>query len=274
MAKLKAMFPKKEVSVQEIHDEFDNACDAFLAQVKEVLKETSESEVENANSLKKLGFRKASNVKKYNNLIETTKDAEIAKSYIVDYGTRYNEKFITEKMVEIICKKYGLVIGETDTFTGEIPNKNAQEIIAFAKRFKEKDRRYNHYRDSVWMASAAISVRDYMTERIPNYIPYSDSTTGQSETLARIKMEQMEMTRKYEEEKKQRQEEKIADPTFMVVGTLDQFDMTGMKVDSQYRIVSDNPDPVVLAQVKGGFLIVTKWGAEADIQEFHNEKEN
>ena len=274
MAKLKAMFPKKEVSVQEIHDEFDNACDAFLAQVKEVLKETSESEVENANSLKKLGFRKASNVKKYNNLIETTKDAEIAKSYIVDYGTRYNEKFITEKMVEIICKKYGLVIGETDTFTGEIPNKNAQEIIAFAKRFKEKDRRYNHYRDSGWMASAAISVRDYMTDQIPNYIPHPGSMTYPSEALAKIKMQQMEMTRKYEEEKKQRQEEKIADPTFMVVGTLDQFDMTGMKVDSQYRIVSDNPDPVVLAQVKGGFLIVTKWGAEADIQEFHNEKEN
>jgi len=46
---------------------------------------------------------------------------------------------------------------------------------------------------------------------------------------------------------------------FKIVGTLDQFDMT-------YKVIEDNvvrlidKDPIVLQGVKGGYLIITKWG--------------
>ena len=283
MKTLKQVF-KPEVTVQEIHDEFDTASEAFLQQIKEILKDTNESEVENANKLKQLGFRQSGNVKKYDKLIQSTKEAEEAKAYIEDYATRYTEKFITEKMVELICTKYGLVLGDVSSFIGEIPVKNAKEIIKFSEKFRAKDLRTD-YRSTWGMASSAFTVIPQMIRSqpvyIPPYIPEADWMESQSEAIQRmqrlqqeaqmrIRMQQMEAER----ERQQREEERITTPTFMVVGELSQFDMTNKKVDSKYRIVSDNPDPVVLAQVKGGYLIVSKWGAEADIQEFHNEKEN
>ena len=277
MAKLKAILPKKEVSVQEIHDEFDNACDAFLNQIKEVLKETSETDIENASKLKSLGFYRADNVKKYDKIITSAKDAREAKAYVEDYGVRYTEKFITENMVGIICKKYGLVLGETRDFIGEIPSKNTKEIIEFSKRFIAKDRRISY--NTGFMASSAAmwapSVPNRGMRGIIEYDPpMRDDFESSTERQRRMLRQQEEAVMKQRIANEQAREDRQADPTFMVVGTLDQFDMTGNKVDSSYRIVSDNPDPVVLAQVPGGYLIVTKWGAEADIQEFHNEKEN
>lgn len=56
---------------------------------------------------------------------------------------------------------------------------------------------------------------------------------------------------------------------YKTVGTPDQFDMYGKYVDpdtQELKIV--DPDPVVLYEVDGGFVIVSKWGAEADIEDF------
>ena len=285
MAKLKKMLSKKEVTVQEIHDEFDNACDAFLDQIKEVLKETSETDIENASKLKNLGFYRAGNVKKYDEIITSAKDAREAKAYVEDYATRYTEKFITENMVGIICKKYGLVLGETSNFIGEIPTKNTKEIIEFSKRFIEKDRRISY--TTGFMASNSYnivtsSISDHFRNRgMIGYDrlwgdnkPRRDDLEFPAERQERMLRQQEEAVMKQRGANEQAREDRQVDPTFMVVGTLDQFNMIGKKVDSSFKIVSDNPDPVVLAQVRGGFLIVTKWGAEADMQEFHNEKEN
>jgi len=177
MAKLKEMLPKKEVTVQEIHDEFDNASNAFVEQIRKMLEKTSETDLENVATLKRLGFRNAGNVKRYEKLIESKEDAEKAKQYIDEYALRYTEKFITEKMVELICKKYGLVLGETRNFVGEIPRKNIEELVTFAAKFRAKDKRDN-YRGNNFMASSAYIVPSYsdtMVRRafqgIPSYMP-------------------------------------------------------------------------------------------------------
>ena len=68
----------------------------------------------------------------------------------------------------------------------------------------------------------------------------------------------------YEMELMDDNDEILKDKTLRVVATPDQFNTQGKEIDSQYRIVEK--DPIILHPVKEGYLIVTKWGKEAEIE--------
>jgi len=233
----------KEVSVAEIHEEIDEACVAFLNQISEILKEEDEKDLEHASELKRLGFWATPNVKKYNQLIADKEEAERARAAYLRYNISYPEKFITEKMVEAICKKYGLLLGDTGHFVGEIPKKNVEELIEFSKRVKSDD---------------LISEDTHFAMASTTFTHWRDASAGFSEYDPPVRMEVKKRNVK---------------PRFMVIGTRDQFSgFREAEVVSGYRI--REKDPVILCQVIGGYLIVTKWGAEAKVQDFHNEQEN
>lgn len=90
-----------------------------------------------------LGFTNAEEVKSF-----TDYEAKIAKQTevkgLIDYYKRVYpfNKFIDEKSVNVICKKYSLVLSTVENYIAEVPLKNQKEIVSF--RVKEKDIRFPH----------------------------------------------------------------------------------------------------------------------------------
>lgn len=54
---------------------------------------------------------------------------------------------------------------------------------------------------------------------------------------------------------------------YMIVATKDEFDTQGRTLKNGWELKELPKDPIVLAPVHGGYLIVTVWGPEADIDE-------
>jgi len=64
-----------------------------------------------------------------------------------------------------------------------------------------------------------------------------------------------------------REEDKVAHRDIMIVATKDEFDMQGRTLENDWEIKELPKDPIVLYPVNGGYLIVSKWGPEAEIDE-------
>lgn len=143
------------------------------------------------------------------------------------YRKQYGKKFITEAEVKRICKKYGLVIGKPRDFIGEMPPKNRAEIIDF--KVKEED--------GGWVKSWFSAHGGIMERKISK----KEADAIRANTLTHLSCEKGGLK---------------------IVGTIDQFDLEN-KVISDY-VIKDK-DPIVLYDVEGGYLIVSKWGAEAEL---------
>jgi len=114
--------------VEKIHNEFDTAADRLLDEAKSII---ANSDIEKGERLKAIGFNNSVPVKNSEVALQKKQLAEKIEYYQVFYP---NNKFITEEEVERICKKYGLLFGETINYIGNIPEKNLKEIEAFVLR--------------------------------------------------------------------------------------------------------------------------------------------
>ncbi len=137
-------FKKSEADIiQEIHNEFDTAPDRLLQEALNILQSTEDSKIElesdivdKASRLEKLGFTrnkavtKKTEIEAYNkqkdSIIKlTVKEAEGIKYYSNKYPFM---KFLTEKELDRICDKYGLIYAPVDYYTETVPDKNLSEI--------------------------------------------------------------------------------------------------------------------------------------------------
>lgn len=241
----KAFTPTPIATVADVHEDFDTAHERILTKSRAIVEEAKQilnreivKEDENLSRLEKMGFSNLPQVKEkkeVEELIETATDSlktgEREAKRVLAYLEKYpNNKFINQEELTEICRRYGLVTGTPAEFIGEIPLKNQKEILEF--KLHEND-----------------------------YFYYTTSRYGERKTTKKA----------YEEYKR---ESNCADtvycekdPKLYIVGTIDQFDMQGKKISADFRIVDE--DPVVLAEVEGGYIIVSKWGAEADLKEFN-----
>lgn len=230
------------ITAAEIHQEFGKIGQQIVAEAKAILEQGRLKDADEIISIHELGFKNAKNVR---DALEQKKKLESAKE-TVDLVEYYAEKypgssFLTyDKLVEI-CEKYGLVRGDADCFIGNIPAINRREILGF--KLKPEDNKY--YKRI--LISDGISERDrswktYDYEKITynEYVENKDKKHGDSISYFKEKGE------------------------FQVIATQDQFDMKNKIIDSHYRIVTN--DPIVLISCKGGYLVVTKWGDEAEYE--------
>lgn len=209
---------KPIATVEEIHREFDSASERILEEANAILEKESSKDKEEIRKLKELGFIKLNSVKELEEeeekKAEATKNAELISYYKKQYP---NNKFISKTEVERICKKYGLIMGSSSDYIGEIPPKNRKEII----EFKLKDKK---------------DYADYTTDGIILFaLEYGITGLEYKST------------------------------SLQIIATPDQFDLKD-KIISNYRIIAK--DPIVLHPVNGGYLIVSKWGNEENLNEF------
>lgn len=225
-------------TIEEIHNEFDSASEKLLCEAKAIIAKNKDAD--KGERLKRLGFRQAAPVAQAKESEEKKKMATLIEYYQIHYP---NNKFINEEGVKAICEKYGLVFGDANFYTGDIPEKNIHDIENFKLRDEEKERRTN--------------IDDYYTRIQFNALANLGSGLGRS--LERSLPPPPDEIK-----------ERLVQPAFKICAPEKDFDMTHY-IRKGYKL---EYDPIVLQPVTGGYLIVTKWGIEGQDSSLTNEIHN
>lgn len=226
-------------TIEKIHNEFDSASEKLLSEAKAII---AGSDVLKGNRLKSLGFVQAAPVGASKEAEEKRRLADKIEYYQIWYP---NYKFITEEMVEAICKKYGLLFGEASRYIGDIPEKNISEMEAFKLRDEDKETRTN--------------IDDY-------YDQYRYHQMRQFSGLGGISTSRIGYSSAPTEKKTY-----YFKKPFKICAPVKDFDTKHMEVRDGYKL---EYDPIVLQPVHMGYLIITKWGIEGDDASLVNEIKN
>lgn len=245
-----ALMPKvnNEALIVEIHNSFDSAGDILLKEAKDIL--AGNYDIEKGERLKKIGFTQSKKAIEAT-AIANTKESKQQLATLIEYYQVYypNNKFITEEMVKSICEKYNLLCGNVSSYIGDVPVKNISEIENFKLRDEEMTERSNieDYKDRYFRLRSLRGIAQ-LGSMIPSY--------SQSEYNPPKEIHSYLVKGEY----------KICAPK-------KDFDMRGMEVNG-HKLEVHIPDPIVLQPVKGGYLIVSKWGLEGDDESLVNEISN
>lgn len=243
--------------IAEIHNEFDTSTERLLNKAKEIIGKGDKIKINKAERLKAIGFNNSAPVVQTQKQVEEEKESERVAELIMYYRQWYpNNKFITEKEVENICKKYGLIFAETKYYIGDIPLKNLEEIEKFYLRQEDKIKRTNvddwfdNRRASMMLQAQATALSSL--SGIPRGIQSSLPSYDSMPTVTA---------------------ERFIQPSYKICASNKDFDTRYMRIEDGYKL-ENIPDPIVLQPVSGGYLIVSKWGLEASDEIVVNEKMN
>ena len=231
-----------KVTVKMIHDNFDSAVDELLNKTLSI----TEEEIAVRDRLGDAGFwsslphqKLSTDAKEFNHKKEAEKNAAYYKQHYPFH------KFITRELIVQICKKYGLVFGEASSYKGDIPASNIKEIVSFSLRNEDKIKR--------------ICFEETVNDGNGNTQTTWGYRTGEG-WFMRVEAGTTEV---YEA------------PRMQIAAPVKDFNTnrTHLSKEDGVSLIS-LPDPVVFQPVKGGYLIVSKWGDEASDELLINEIEN
>ena len=221
--------------VAEIHAEFNFASDNLLKEANRILKKDLIAE-----KLFKAGFTSIGRVKAMEQHNDFKRMAETVKHYQEKYPLY---KFIAPEQVKSVCKKYNLYCGNVGMYIGDIPDKNIREILKF--KLKEEDA---PSKETGWVHS-------------------SNNQTNFDEIL----LAEGKWCEKKEEVFLDREKQMSICAPKEMFDMSNSWDNSAIGVKDGFMLVLD---PIVLQPVKGGYLVVSKWGLEAGDAEVVNPIEN
>lgn len=269
----------KEV-IEQIHSEFGNAGEQLLKDANEILAANSNICSEKADRLKSLGFTSVPEVKQVEEKIQKKNHSEETIQLVQTYKMKYpNYKFITEEMVQQICKKYNLVCGDIGAYKGFVPVKNVSEIEAFLKQ----------YTFDVWTeVERSWTSWDHKGQSIDmsNYEIRSSTSAGYYHFYPKDSSKENYKDRVFQSENRfEFYGSGTIDGKYYHVSSFRKASMKicapvkDMEISERQRIVDgykiiDWPDPVILQPITGGYLIVTAWGDESSDPLVVNESLN
>lgn len=247
--------------IEAIHNEFDTAGEKLMKEAKEIL--AGEYDTDKGERLKKLGFGNSKAAIDAATVLAMKKEKrEIAEK--VEYFTQWypNYKFITEGLVKRICAKYGLVFGDVSYYKGDVPEKNVREMENFQLRQEDYFTR----------------ISDVRFNNLPSYDYYIVliGQLGQQQRntdLPSLEYYYEQSKQKYLTTENTESEVSKVKHSFKICAPESDFDMTHLKREG-HKLELNIPDPIVLHPVKGGYLIVSKWGLEGQDESLVNEKLN
>ena len=282
------------IIVEQIHSEFNTACDRLLKEAKAILEEAAKANVSKVDRLKALGFGQANEVQKLQPLLEK---ANLSKEQ-VDLINYYNQnypfnKFITEEQVKIICHKYNLICGNVFRYRGFVPEKNLREIENF-KLKKQDDTNPKLGEFYIIMDGwSLLNIKDlpksnfiYNEEKleqlVTHYLNKHDFTYFGNKSINKCsnipgwgKIFQYRENNLVDTDIKRAIERN--QKSLQICAPVKDMDMADMTIEEGYKmkqLYKDVPDPVVLQPIKGGYLIVTAWGDEASDPIVVNQNHN
>lgn len=253
-------------TIQKIHKEFDTASEKALAEAKQIVAAPATIDTAKIERFQKLGFTSGKPIKDAEEGFNKTHGAFKLIAAIEYFKSHYPfQKFITEKQIEIICKKYGLLYGDASQYSGDIPEKNLSEIEAF--KLRDED----HYREEVMFEGFVNAMRNAVHEFHVRLHPrVIMQPNGDAMIEARTQFEVNPFDDDYKVKAKKEK------PPFKICAPKKDFVIeAGYEIKKGYKLIYD---PIVIQPVKYkdivGGLIVSKWGLEGADQSLVNEKEN
>ena len=140
--------------------------------------------------------------------------------------------FLTSRQIRDMCKKYGLEWGPAELYKGRIPHRNMMEIDSFEIRAQDEGGKYYCLHTRAWDRTYAAfdSTRESATRKHRTLIRWS-VVCGPSE----LKESKYRLYPFYSKESK--------------LAPL---------------------DPIVFRHVKGGHLLISMWGPEAELEEVNH----
>lgn len=242
--------------IAEIHESFDTASEKLLNVAKEIL--AGSYDIEKGERLKKVGFVSAKKAVEASEIIyEKQKNEELAK-LIEYYQINYqNNKFITEDKTKQICQKYGLLCAETKYYVSDVPEKNLSEIESF--ELKESEMEKINYGWFKWEHTTNGSYLMSSSKEYGGAWGYSEIVRGRSSSFY---------------QKDETETHHFIKPELKICASIKDFNTKNMRIEDGYKLQLNLPDPIVLQPVKGGYLIVSKWGLESEDADLVNEKLN
>jgi hypothetical protein len=244
-------------TIEKIHADFDNA-EAILKEISQEREAAAtaltvpqeDKEHEDGKFLQSIGFNNTTLAKKVKDFNDLSSTVSKQKKRGIEVSNNISEtvkiyqdifpfhKFILYSQVIQICEKYNLCLGPASFFKGEIPQKNIDELKQFPfEKWKEE-----HTDKMLYFAiEKAICEQPNGTDSkaISNYI-CAPKNEFDMEGKAMVGREIYDKTRR------------------------DSLETTKLP-----KIERLPKDPIVLLPVKTkigepGFIVVTKWGIEAD----------
>lgn len=274
---------QKEITAKQIHEDFYGAEERLYVEAIGLSKSVLTSINDKSKRLQKLGFGKAQPVKDCEQKEAKRKISGHIIHTIEYFRTYYPQhKFITEEEVKKLCEKYGLLLGDTGNYIGDVPEKNLRDIEAF--KLRKEDWRE---KSASWFDNFAMMIPHRSLEQqsigITSYIQGYNSRQRE-EYLYQLELMQRQMSSSMgisgymdygKPTKKETSKKEYEQPSFKICAPKDDFHTSGWEVRDGYRLVYD---PIVLQPVskegQEGFLIVTAWGDEASDEIVVNETKN
>lgn len=234
--------------VYQIHHEFEIASEQLVLQANAIIAEAGTKDVDKVSRLEKFGFKQVKQVVEIKPLIQKAELSKEQIEFVRYYQLNYpNNKFITEEQVKTICHKYNLVCGEVGLFKGFVPEKNLRDIESF--KIKEPE-------------SKLITTQRIRSTPVTNFS--GKLTKGEMKDL--LSKGTIIVDDHWVD---------IATPVLQICAPVKDMDLTGKTITEGYKVTEIHiPDPVVLQPVKGGYLILTAWGDEANDELVVNNKMN
>jgi hypothetical protein len=221
--------PSRRGTVEELHTEFYASGEQRKATLAKRLVEL-EKETEGAEVLAKLtqlGFDKVSGVATFRKRTEEQAAIIGEMAAMKHFAQNYPQyKFISHDDLLKLCAKYNLFIGWPERFIGEVPVKNAEEILNWRPVAGNGAMMREHFFKIVVLESRDDRIRRVKRER--NF---------HSKFVICAPKEQFDL------------KDVLIDKKTRQLGMVE-------------RVIVDH-DPIVLRAVQYGFLIITAWGPEA-----------
>jgi len=231
-------------------------------------------------------------IKKQNQKIEQTRKQAIEFAELVLYYQRTYPftKFLSTAELDRICQTYGLIYAPVNRYIKTVPDKNIAEMEN-AQEVKVED-----VEDDLFFTR---SIRGFMSrafgsrmwggesefesgERIVHQdVLYKIKANGGPVFSGKTRSELIEFVKKntkfyshpkgnelhneYALEFGYKEVQIVEDSPFHIAAPKDHFDLTGYSQSSKFGYTKTivKEDPIVFQKVRGGVLVVTKWGLEA-----------
>lgn len=249
--------------VQQIHKEFNGAANELLTEAKQFLSNLDTKDVAKGERLLSLGFKKAEQAVKVEQ-IKTDKINHEETAKLIEYYNRnypFN-KFITPSKVQEICHKYGLVLGGVELYKGFVPEDKLDEIERF--KIKKEDEAYMTVIDQNDNVIGYIPEKDLHEGWVRYFKTHPDDSYFFITESGGAAVNYSRPVPHYEKYKHLPFVKALHQPAALqICAPLKDMDMTGKTIEQGYKIANVDKDPIVLHPVNGGYLIVTAWGDEA-----------
>lgn len=284
---------KTMTTVEKIHNEIDTAQDRLLESALKVISETKinpETQVENkASRLTKLGFTSSLSVIKAKEITNKRDKklqlVQVNKSQaeqIQYYKQKYPlHKFLTEEELERICDKYSLKFAPADRYIKDIPEKNIRDMEIMKEievadclesmyKIKGTYSRFDNLLKDIGLKNGEITENEFEKtfKRFTDRSIPEDWRLGHVDGGWQTPLRLMDEVVGGGERWYCKSIEKISKGGLFIAAPPSHFNLKGLESKTKngfFEIIKIEPkDPIVFKYVKGGVLVITKWGDEAD----------